>query len=83
MTFPSDCNPNMLSMPYGEGLWLPIGSPACSLSPSIAILLLLHHPSTTNQTNQTTAPLTSKLQRFSWKNLAGIKKTKITYLFNY
>lgn len=53
----------------------PAAASACNLSPSTAILLLLHHPSTTNRTNQTTA-LTSKLQRFSWKNLfEGLRYT--------
>lgn len=87
MTFPSTPRHALYAIWWGAlaSHWLPCFSAAastCSLSPSIAILLLLHHPSTTNRTNQTTAPLTSKLQRFSWKNLAGIKKTKITYLFN-
>lgn len=52
--------------------------------PAVCLPLLQYYcycttPSTTNKTNQTTA-LTSKLQRFSWKNLVG-KKTIQIYRF--
>lgn len=55
----------------------PAAASACSLSPSTAILLLLHHPLYSYRSHQTTA-LTSKLQRFSWKNLVGEKQLRCT-----